>query len=183
MGGSSSSFKTNIDGVDATEVNNIEIAANDSIYVFVQVNINPDTNNLPFIIKDSILINYNGNNKFIQLQAYGQNANFLNSRRISGNVIWSADLPYVVLGGLLVDSSATLTIQPGSKVYLHANAPILIDGTLIVNGTKQDKVIFNGDRLDPDYKTCRQAGPAFTSAEAAKIIFYSLLLLKMLTRE
>jgi hypothetical protein len=30
------------------KVNNIELAANDSMYVFVTVNINPNTANLPF---------------------------------------------------------------------------------------------------------------------------------------
>ena len=60
-GGDSSSFKINVDGISANEVNNIEINANDSIYVFVQVNVNPNNNRLPFIIQDSILISYNGN--------------------------------------------------------------------------------------------------------------------------
>src|SRR5665647_2668302 len=40
-GGASSSFKINVDGTAATEVDNIEINANDSIYVFIQVNVNP----------------------------------------------------------------------------------------------------------------------------------------------
>src|SRR3954467_5145811 len=39
LGGASSSFKINVDGTAATEVNNIDINANDSLYVFVQVNI------------------------------------------------------------------------------------------------------------------------------------------------
>ncbi|MEP6595122.1 MAG: hypothetical protein ABJA71_04205 [Ginsengibacter sp.] len=159
LGGASSSFKINVDGTAATEANNIDIEANDSIYVFVQVNIDPNAGNLPFIISDSILINYNGNDEFVKLQAYGQNAIFLNSRRVSGNVSFTKDLPYVILGGLLVDSTAILTFEPGTKIYLHADAPIIVDGTLIVNGTKQENVIFNGDRLDPDYKDLPASWP------------------------
>ena len=68
-GGNSSPFKINIDGTSANEVDDIEINPNDSIYVFVQVNVNPTTQNLPFILQDSILISYNGNKKFVQLQA------------------------------------------------------------------------------------------------------------------
>src|SRR6266550_9149150 len=41
MGGAASAYKMNVDGTSATEVDNIDIAANDSLYVFVQVNINP----------------------------------------------------------------------------------------------------------------------------------------------
>jgi hypothetical protein len=159
MGGSSSSFKINIDGTAATELNNIDIEPNDSVYVFVQVNINPNAANLPFIISDSILINYNGNQKFVQLQAYGQNAVFLNSRRLSGNARFSKDLPYVILGGLLIDSSATLIIDKGSKIFIHADAPVLVDGTLIANGTKEEQIVFNGDRLDPDYKDLPASWP------------------------
>ena len=39
MGGAASAFKININGVAASEVTNIELAANDSMYVFVSVNI------------------------------------------------------------------------------------------------------------------------------------------------
>src|SRR5687767_11949411 len=42
MGGTGSAYKMNIDGIATTESSNIEIAANDSIYVFVQVNVNPN---------------------------------------------------------------------------------------------------------------------------------------------
>jgi len=159
MGGTASSFKLNVDGIATTESDNVTINANDSLYVFVQVNINPNSSNLPFVITDSILINYNDNDKFVQLQAYGQNANFLSSIRLSGNVTFTNNLPYVILGGLLIDSSATLTIKAGSKIYLHANAPVIVDGTLIVEGTEQQKVIFNGDRLDEDYKDLPASWP------------------------
>src|SRR5664279_1444294 len=167
-GGSSSVFKMNVDGTSATEVDDLEINANDSIYVFVQVNINPSADNLPFILRDSILIAYNGNQKFVQLQAYGQNAVFLNGIKITGNVSFSNTLPYVILGGILVDSNATLTIPPGTRIFLHANAPFLVDGTLIANGTKQDSIIFNGDRLDPDYRDLPASWPGIFFRSSSK---------------
>ncbi|WP_462254631.1 hypothetical protein [Ferruginibacter sp.] len=151
-GGAASAFKININGNAVTEATNVELAANDSIYVFVSVSINPNAANLPFIISDSILINYNGNNRFVQLQAYGQNANFLSNRIITGNVTWTNTLPYVILKSIRIDTTATLTIQPGTKIYSHADAPFIVDGTLIINGTKNNEVVFAGDRLDNDYK-------------------------------
>ena len=167
-GGSSSAFKINVDGTSASEVDKIEINANDSVYVFVQVNINPSAGNLPFLIQDSILISYNGNQKFVQLQAYGQDAIFLNSIELTGNATWNKTLPYVILGGILIDSTATLTIQQGTRIYLHANAPFLVDGTLIVNGTKQDSVVFSGDRLDPDYKDLPAGWPGIFFSSSSK---------------
>ena len=77
-------------------------------------------------------------------------------------------LPYVILGGILVDSNATLTIAPGTKIYLHANAPFLVDGTLIANGTKQDSIQFNGDRLDPDYRDLPASWPGIFFRSSSK---------------
>jgi hypothetical protein len=151
-GGTLSPFKININGIAATEQNNVTIDANDSIYVFVSVTINPTAANLPFVISDSISINYNGNERLVQLQAYGQNANFLSGKLITGNVTWTNTLPYVILKSIRIDTTATLTIPAGTKIYSHADAPFIVDGTLIINGIKNNEVVFAGDRLDYDYK-------------------------------
>lgn len=159
MGGASSVYKMNVDGIATNEATNIVLEANDSIYVFVSVSIDPNAANLPFIVSDSISINYNGNTRFVQLQAYGQNANFLRNRVITGNITWTNNLPYVILGSLRVDTTASLTIQPGCRIYSHADAPFIVDGTLVVNGTKGNEVVFTGDRLDDPYKELPASWP------------------------
>ncbi|MEO8962751.1 MAG: hypothetical protein ABI325_12775 [Ginsengibacter sp.] len=158
-GGSASPFKININGTSSTEVDNIEINANDSIYIFVQVNVNPTLASTPFILSDSIQIGYNGNKRWVQLVAYGQNAVFLKNTLLTGNVTWNNTLPYVILGGIQVDTTATLNISSGAKVFLHADAPFLVDGTLITHGTKDEPVVFSGDRLDADYKDLPASWP------------------------
>ena len=152
LGGPASAYKMNIDGTSTTEMSDLEIAANDSIYIFVSVNINPNAANLPFIVSDSILISYNGNTHFVHLEAFGQNANFLRNRVITGNITWNSTLPFVILGSIRVDTTATLTIKAGTHIYSHANAPFIVDGTVIITGTRANNVVFAGDRLDPDYK-------------------------------
>jgi hypothetical protein len=150
-GGATSAFKMNVNGTAATEINNIEVAANDSIYVFVTVTINPTAANLPFIISDSVLIDFNGRNAKVNLEAFGQNAIFIRNGLIVSNVTFTNTLPYVILGGLQLASTGSLTINAGTKMYCHADAPLIIDGTLICNGTKLQPVIFTGDRLDDPY--------------------------------
>ncbi len=177
-GGAASAFKININGIASNEADNIEIDANDSIYVFVQVNINPTNNNLPFLIQDSILISYNGNKKYVQLQAFGQNAIFLNNTHINTATTWSKTLPYVILNSITIDSAATLIIPQGTKIYLHANAPFLVNGTLIVNGTKQDSVVFNGDRLDPDYKDLPASWPGIFFSSSSKDNYFKHAIIK-----
>jgi hypothetical protein len=150
-GGATSAFKMNVNGIATTELNNVEVAANDSIYVFVTVTVNPTAANLPFIISDSILIDFNGRNAKVNLQAFGQNAIFIRNGLIVSNINFTNTLPYVILGGLQVANTGTLTINAGTKIYCHADAPLIIDGTLICNGTKLQPIVFAGDRLDDPY--------------------------------
>jgi len=79
--GLASAYKINVDGTSGTQFNNIEIEANDSIYVFVTVSINQNSDQVPFVIRDSIQIVYNGNDRFVQVEAWGQNAHFLRNRK------------------------------------------------------------------------------------------------------
>ena len=168
MGNTASPYRININGVAATEVSDIEIAAEDSIYIFVSVTINPSTVNLPFIVKDSIAVNFNGNQRFVQLEAFGQNANFLRNTVIKENRTWNNLLPYVLLGTVQVDTNVTLTIDPGCKIYANANAPFLVDGTLLINGTKEEPVLFTGSRLDEDYRDLPASWPGIYCRATSK---------------
>ncbi|HRD57798.1 MAG TPA: hypothetical protein PK504_07095 [Ferruginibacter sp.] len=151
MGGNSSSFRLNINGVATNQLSNIAIAAEDSIYVFVSVTVNPTAANLPFIISDSISIQYNGNQRWVQLEAYGQNANFINGLSITSNTSFTNTKPYVILDYLHVEEGVTLTIPPGTKIYAHANAPIIVDGSINAIGDAFNKITFSGNRLDAPY--------------------------------
>lgn len=161
LGGSASPFKININGQPGPQVTDLQIRGGDSAYIFVSVHINPTAANLPFIIQDSIAIDYNGNTTKVQLQAYGQNARFLRSQVISSNQVWDAEKPYVITGGLLVQEGAQLTITKGARIYLHADAPLLIDGTLKVEGEKGEEanVVFASDRLDDPYRNYPASWP------------------------
>jgi hypothetical protein len=168
MGSSSSPFKMNVDGLPGSLFSNLEIEGNDSMYVFVSVNINPNTDQLPFIIKDSIQVIADGKSRFQQLEAWGQNARYIRGEYITENTTWNKDLPYVILGGLLVDTFATLQIEPGTRIYLNADAPMIIDGTLIAKGTKRDSIVFQGNRLDEPYKNFPGSWPGIIFRERSK---------------
>ncbi len=158
-GGASSPFKINIDGASATEIKNVEVSANDSMYVFVQINAGANQQQLPFLLEDSISIQYNGNTRWVQLRAYGQNAVFLKGKVISEDTEWKDSLPFVITGFLKIDSGVTLKIGEGVKVFSHADAPILVNGTLNVSGSVARPVVFSGDRTDEDYRDLPAAWP------------------------
>jgi hypothetical protein len=178
MGGAASMFKVNVDGSPGSQFSNLEIEGNDSMYVFITVNANPNNDLLPFIIKDSIKVEWNGNTSFKQLEAWGQNARYLRNAVITGNVTWNKDLPYVILGGLRVDTTASLTIASGTRIHLNADAPFIVDGTLTINGTKSDSVVFRSNRLDEPYRDFPGGWPGiyFRSASKNNVLTYTYIL-------
>ncbi len=146
-GGSGSAFKFNVDGIKGPNVNDIEIRANDSAFVFVQVLIDPAKQNAPLFVLDSLIFEINGNRQNVKLAAWGQDVHLIKDSVLKTQT-WQNDKPYLIYDIGLVDSFSTLTIQEGTMIYLHKNAFLAVQGTILVNGTLENPVIFRGDRLD-----------------------------------
>lgn len=180
-GGTNSEYNLNVNGQASNVVNDIEVAANDSIYVFATVNIDPDPNtNNPFVVEDKLIATLNGKDFTIPFIAYGQNAYYLVDSLIVADQTWKTDKPYVIINNAAVDENVTLTIPAGCRVYVHADSRLLVLGTLKVNGTKQDSVVFQGDRLDRKYfgnegYPGEWGGLYFTSTSRNSEINYAIL--------
>ena len=178
-GGAASTYQLNINGQATNSATNIALDKNDSLYVFVKLTVTPTVANLPFIVQDSIRIQFNGNTRWVQLQAYGQNARFLRNVKLTANTTWDNQLPYVILGGLTVDTLATLTMNRGVRVYCHADAPIIINGILKVNGEKDtaNRVYFRGDRLNAEYKDLPAGWPGiiFSNSSRENVLNYAVV--------
>lgn len=168
-------FRMNVDGISGRDIGNVEILGGDSIYVFVEVTIDPDqpASLSPFVISDAIEFQTNGVQQRIVLEAWGQNAiyipNNVNSKGVARltcdnlEVVWNDSRPYVVFGVLLVDS-CTLRIQEGVRVHFHGgvvqNAGGVYtdgfiytqsDGVLRVEGSPASPVVFRTDRLEEGF--------------------------------
>jgi len=149
--GSNSFFRLNVNGISGNTVSDLEVAANDSIYVFATVKIDPNSDTLPFIVEDRLIATLNGKEYALPFYAYGQNAYYLRDSVISENTTWKTDKPYVILHSAAIDKGYTLNIPPGCRVYMHADSRLYVLGTLNAIGTKKDSIIFQGDRLDRGY--------------------------------
>ncbi len=168
-------FRINVDGLRGPVVNGVEIQAKDSIYIFVEVTIDPDQPESisPFVIEDQLRLTVNGNTYTAHLEAWGQNANYIPSTAGKGKgALLSCDLgqrfwddprPYVIYGILYVDS-CTLVLPPGTRIYVHGgivrndnavyNDGLLVflkEGRLDSRGTIEKPVVIQGDRLEIEY--------------------------------
>ena len=146
-------YRLNIDGFSNNHIRDIEIPAEDSLFGFIEITVkgNASSSNSPFFVAEQVIFECNTNIQKIEVLAFGQNAHFYVDSVLTGNLTWNDDLPYVIYGGILVDSLSSLTINPGVKIYMHNNAIILSKGTLKINGTLQDSVTIQGDRRESQY--------------------------------
>lgn len=155
-GGSTSQYRINVDGDNGTSFSNIEIAGNDSLFIFVEVTVDPGNINTPFIVEEYIDFEVNGNEQQVVLNAWGQDAYYHGGigalTVLDCNETWNPDKPHIVYGIVAVDSSCTLTINAGTQVYCHAKSGLYIyKGKLFVNGELGNEVLFRGDRLESFY--------------------------------
>ena len=150
-GGDFSSFRLNINGVPGNEAFDVEIPALDSIYIFVEVTINPVGQNLPMVVKDSIEFTTNSNLQDVKLVAWGQDFKLIKSKRLK-TTTWTNEKPYLVYDYAIVDTLSTLTINPGVKVFFHKGAGLYVKGKILANGTFENPISFRSDRLEDAYK-------------------------------
>lgn len=167
--GANSQFRINVDGLAGNTHTDIEIEGNDSIFIFLEVTIDPNNILSPFVVEDKILFTTNGNKQSVQLMAWGQNAHYFTPKNFfSGlpplscldgdcssnaapvNANWINDKPYVIVGFLVVDSLDKLTIDPGVNIHLHGNSGLWVykEGNIVINGTISEPVTFQGTRLE-----------------------------------
>ncbi|MCQ2235453.1 MAG: hypothetical protein MJZ18_00480 [Bacteroidales bacterium] len=149
-GGEQSNYSINIDGNEIPALSNVEIASKDSLYIFIDINC-PHINEDFCTINDKITLRVGSHTKSAVISTFVQNVNILDNVTISHNTTLNSPLPYRVLGILKINESTTLSIAPGTKLYMGKNASMDVDGTLISNGESENRIKIHGDRLTSFY--------------------------------
>ena len=156
-GGVASHFRMNVDGDTSLVAHDIEIEAGDSIFIFVQANINPTDATMPFVVEDAIVFS---NGQRVVLTAWGRNAIYhriLPSDSTWFTVIdcenWNHTLPHVFIDPAAVLDGHTLTLRNGDELYFYDDAMLIIDSNahLRVQGTEDAPVLFTSMRHDGWY--------------------------------
>ena len=154
--GRTSRFRLNVDGDTSMIAHDVEIEAGDSIFVFVQANINPNDEQSPFLVEDAVSFS---NGQRLPLTAWGRNAVYHITPCDSvwlriGNETWTDSLPHVVVGNVLVSEDCTLRLTAGAEVHFATNAMLIVDSAarLLVQGTAERPVLLTSLRHDGWYR-------------------------------
>lgn len=154
--GENSKYRLNVDGIPGKTFENVEILANDSIFVFVEVtaDINElNAQNQEFLLTDQVQFDSGDRFQKVDLVALIQDAVFLFPERfedgtnetislgmdeegdevlIDGFILDNSELtftnekPYVIYGFAGVPSGQTLEIQAGARLHFHENSGIIV---------------------------------------------------------
>jgi hypothetical protein len=155
--GTASNFKMNVDGTQGRNVENVRIEANDSIFVFIEVTVDPNGGVTPLVIEDQLMTSLNGNEQSVDLIAWGQDAYFWPSFAFQfpgDSIALFTDKPNVFYGYSLVDSLTTLIIPEGAQIHFHSGSGLIVgtQASLKIRGSKDNPVVIQGDRLEDFFK-------------------------------
>ncbi len=145
-----SNYRLNINGSPTKKLENYELAAGDSIFLFVEVTI--DTGRDEMIEQDSIVFVSNGNIQDVKLIAFGQDVTLINGKILQNDTVWTANKPVLIFNSAMVDTMTNLRLEAGTKVYFHRGSSLFVKGSLIVNGEPTNRVLFASDRLEYNYE-------------------------------
>ena len=156
-GGESSSYRLNVDGIPGKIFQDINILANDSIFVFIETTI--DIDNFPnpdnsYLYEDRIVFDSGTNTQDVNLITLVKDAVFLFPEQSSDGTVETLNLgtedepiliegfylndnqlnftnekPYVIYGYAAVAPNKTLTVEPGARIHFHRDSGILVANT------------------------------------------------------
>lgn len=150
--GENSDYSTIINGVQSTAVLNEKILGGDSILVLVDVTVRPRNMNQHYLVKDSIIVNWNGNSEHVKLVSWGRDVNKVETQTVC-TTTWTNDRPYYVDGILEVEAGCTLSIEAGTEVYFYNNSLLLVAGNIVASGDVENPIIFSSSRFDSGYSS------------------------------
>ncbi len=183
--GENSFYRLNVDGIHGKSFQNIDILANDSIYIFVEATVDfSQVSDKDFFYRDSVVFDTDGKQQDVDLEALVLDVHLIKTDRtlqndntfrydeiilgkddkgetisirgsmLDGSTTFTNEKPYLIYGYIGVPKQATLTIDAGATLYFHKDAGIIVDkeATLIVNGEFENEVLFEDDRLEPDFE-------------------------------
>lgn len=156
-------YRLMVDGKRGNSLTNIDLLANDSLFIFVETTIDfgqlaATTNE--FLYTDRILFDAGSLQQDVDVVTLVKDAVFLypekdnsgtvntivlttdndgNENKTEGfllddnELVWTKDKPYVIYGYAVVPENKTLEIQAGARIHFHENSGILVSDNANIN--------------------------------------------------
>ncbi|MGB3585522.1 MAG: choice-of-anchor Q domain-containing protein [Tunicatimonas sp.] len=170
--GSNSPYTLFLGGNSSQQFENVQLLGGDSLFLFVEVLIDPQDQDLPFLVKDSLVFQVNGSQQDVKLIAWGQDAHFHRGWIISQDTTLRGDRPFVIQDSLWIEPNVTVKVDSGARFFFDDNAFALVRGTLQTEGTVTSPVVFRNVRTDGDYENSfgQWDGITFTTTSQNNIL-------------
>ena len=146
-----SPYRLNVNGTAEERFANVEIGANDSLFVFVEVNLVPKDTDKAILLEDILVFNVNDKLQGVILNTWSQDI-VLIEEDIDNSQNWMGKRPYLLNRQISVSENTELTLEEGTTVYFGKNAGLDIHGKLKVEGSFEKPVYFGSSRLEELYK-------------------------------
>lgn len=149
--GAASPFAVNVDGTwlkGGVSPFEFSISGNDSLRVFVQLLAPTNDKDEPQPLEDKLQFTLeNGVSQEVLFTAASQDVNVLRGEIIEKSKTLHSNRPFQIYDSLVVAEGATLTLSPGTRLYFHPDASLIVHGRLFAEGTMSAPIIMRGDRL------------------------------------
>ncbi|RZK43630.1 MAG: hypothetical protein EOO57_00070 [Hymenobacter sp.] len=115
---------------------NLFIRGQDSLLILVRAKLND--NGLTgaakaYVVAEKLNFRTNGQDQHVVLRSFGQNIYLHDGVQLPCNAVWTNDRPHVLYNSVVVPKGCILRIKPGTRIYAHAGAALIVQGTLLVN--------------------------------------------------
>jgi hypothetical protein len=160
--GNDSKYRLMVDGIPGKEFTDVELLAKDSMFVFIETNIDYSeyaNNTTTFLYTDNIQFTSTNGTQQVELVTLVQDAYFLYPQKYADNEYeavqfndttaiygfnldeadhdneyhWNNTKPYVVYGYATVPNGKTLTVDAGARVHFHDQSGLLVQEGATLN--------------------------------------------------
>ncbi|GAB7088301.1 hypothetical protein [Marinifilum fragile] len=149
--GENSPYRLNVNGTAEERFANVEIGANDSLFVFVEVDLRPKDTDEAVLLEDVLVFNVNNNLQGVILSTWSQDV-VLIEEDIVNSQNWTGKRPYLLNKQISIMENTELILEEGTTVYFGKNAGLDIQGTLKAEGSFEKPVYFGSSRLEELYE-------------------------------
>ncbi|GAB3635678.1 hypothetical protein GCM10027422_12680 [Hymenobacter arcticus] len=115
---------------------NLFIRGNDSLLILVRAQLKDNGQSglaKDLVVQENLNFRTNGQDQRVLLRSFGQNIYLLDSVAFTRDAELTNARPYVLYRNVVVPAGVTLRIKPGTRIFAHAGAALIVAGRLLVN--------------------------------------------------